>query len=180
MSRERNILGNCVQVIRAAVRAGAFCLFLAAFLLGMLLILARLSGWQTLAVRTGSMQEQYPVGTLLIVDSSAPEDIQVGDVVSFVADEQLTVVTHRVAELHPEEQYFITKGDSNNTVDSNPVLYENLIGRVQFGIPLLGYAVLWLQESHAQGALYIVLAVIFLIMLGRWALLQPDKRRKER
>lgn len=171
----------CAQITKLAVRGLAFLLFLMILLLGIGLIFARLTGCQTLAVRTGSMQEKYPVGTFLIVDSSSPEEIQVGDVISFVADENLTVVTHRVVEINAEERLFITKGDSNDTVDSQAVLYENLIGRVRFGIPLLGYAVLWLRQSRAEGILYLVLVGIFLIVLGRWAFSVPDyNKRKER
>lgn len=161
-------LEKCAQIFKLVLRGLVFLLFLTAFLLGVVLIAARLAGYQTLAVRTGSMQEKYPVGTLLIVDSSSPEEIQVGDVISFVADENLTVVTHRVVRINAEEKSFITKGDSNNTVDSQPVLYENLVGRVRFGIPLLGYVILFLQKNYAEGTLYLVLVGIFLVVLGRW------------
>lgn len=40
-------------------------------------------GYQALRVTTGSMAPTYPVDTLLLVKNTPPEDIKVGDVISF-------------------------------------------------------------------------------------------------
>ena len=45
------------------------------------------------------MEPTYHVGSLLYVKKIAPEAVQVGDPITFVLDENLTVVTHRVVEI---------------------------------------------------------------------------------
>lgn len=120
---------------------------------GAVLIVLRICGFSILAVETGSMGESCPVGSLIIVDNCSPEDVRIGDVISFVANERLVTVTHRVVEVDEENQLFYTRGDANNTADSSPVLFENLIGKVRIKIPLLGYAFIW---AHTKGGKIVI------------------------
>lgn len=155
-----------------------FLLFGCILLLGVLLIGMRAAGYRMLAVQTGSMAQTYPVGTLLIVDSSDPEKIEVGDVISFVADNQLTVVTHRVVQIDDGKQQFYTKGDNNAVRDSRPVLYKNLIGKVVAGIPYVGYAVLLTQTFFGKAVLYIAVTVILVSIVWQFARYLMQKRRR--
>lgn len=120
---------------------------------GTALIVLRICGFSILAVETGSMGESCPAGSLIIVDNCSPEDVRVGDVISFVANEWLVTVTHRVVEVDEEKQLFYTRGDANNTADSSPVLFENLIGKVRIKIPLLGYVFIW---AHTKGGKIVI------------------------
>ena len=65
-----------------------------------------------------------------------------------------TRVTHRVIDIGPNNEYFITQGDANNVEDAIPVERENVIGIVTFSIPHLGYAFRFL--SSIQGIIFIV------------------------
>lgn len=153
-------------------------LFGCMLLLGIALIGMQAMGYRILAVQTGSMAQTYPVGTLLIVDASAPEKIAVGDVISFVADNQLTVVTHRVVEIDTENQQFYTKGDNNTACDSRPVLYKNLIGKVIAGIPYAGYAVLLTQTFFGKTVLSIAITIILFSMVWKLISHLMQKRRR--
>jgi signal peptidase len=167
---------TCMEILKKAIQLllGLVCAL--AFVSGVALLGLKAFGWQTLVVQTGSMQNLYPVGTLLVVRGVEPEQVQVGDVISYVADEALTVVTHRVVEVDAEAGYFITQGDQNNAPDGEPVLYENLIGKVAFGIPVLGRALDWVHEGH-HGALFIGILVVGVLAQAGYTVYQ---RRMDR
>lgn len=64
-----------------------------------------------------------------------------GDIITFHNED--TVVTHRVVK--KEEGTFITKGDANKNADPIPVAKSQIIGRVVFCLPYLGYIIYFLK-----------------------------------
>lgn len=142
-------------------------LFVAMLMVGAALIVLRICGFKILAIETGSMGENYPVGSLIITDGCSPEEIRVGDVISFVANEKLVTVTHRVVEIDDENRCFYTKGDANNTADSNSVSFENLIGKEKLTIPHLGYALIWVHTTWGKIVLALDLTFIAVCVPGR-------------
>jgi signal peptidase len=134
-------------------------------LLAVLLVGVRLLGLNAFAVLSGSMEPTYHVGSLIYVKSVSAEDIKVGDPITFVLDENLTVATHRVVSIETGEDgalRFETKGDANETVDGNKVHEANLIGKPVFTIPYLGYVANFIQ--HPPGT-YIAISVGAILLL---------------
>lgn len=134
----------------------------AVFLMG-----SRLVGYQVYTVISGSMEPEYSVGDLVYVKPvDSIEDIKVKDAITFVLNEELTVATHRVIEVDVENQRLYTKGDANDVADANPVHFKNVIGVVQFRIPLLGYVSDFIQNppgmyiTIAAGAVLIILVFL--------------------
>lgn len=123
----------------------------AVFLMG-----SRLLGYQVFNVISGSMEPEYSVGDLIYVKEVDPYEIEVGDPITFVLNEDLVVATHRVVEIDAENQHFYTKGDANETADASPVHFNNVIGVPQFSIPLLGYVSDFIQNPPGM---YITIAV---------------------
>lgn len=156
-------------------------IFSCMLVIGVCMILLNLLGYRLLAIRTGSMQDVYDVGTLVLVHKTSAEEIQVGDVISYVVDEKLTVVTHRVIEIDSANKCFYTKGDRNQTTDEKPVVFENLIGKVVCGIPFAGYVILFVQSKAGKLVLEIVIVVIifFLIQQGIYRRMKHREERKE-
>ena len=105
-----------------------------------MLVGVRLIGYQPYCVLSGSMEPTYHTGSLIYVKKADPQDIKVGDPITFVLDENLTVATHRVIEIDEADRHFYTKGDANEYPDASPVHFNNLIGRPAFTIPYMGYA----------------------------------------
>ena len=68
-------------------------------ILALLLVGARVIGLQVFTVLSGSMEPTYHTGSLIYVKPCAPEDVQVGDAITFVLNEDLDVVTHRVISI---------------------------------------------------------------------------------
>lgn len=143
----------------------------AVFLMG-----SRLMGFRVFNVISGSMEPTYSVGDLIYVKEVNPYDIKEGMAITFVLNEDLVVATHRVVEVDTENQYFYTKGDANDTADSAPVHFNNVIGVPQFSLPFLGYVSDFIQNPPGM---YITLAVGAVLIA---AVFLPDiigKKNKE-
>lgn len=142
---------------------------LVVFVLGLVFLLygLQLFGLKPYSVLSGSMQSVYPTGSLLYVEKTDPELLEVGDVITF----QMTgsaVCTHRIVELVEDENdsnrtLFRTKGDENETLDGgDPVKPEDVIGKPKFCIPLLGYLVVYISLPPGK---YIAITVSVAIIL---------------
>lgn len=72
------------------------------------------------------MHPTLNVGDLAVCKEQ--DSYNVGDAILFYDESCKALVLHRIDSLAGEE--FITKGDANNTVDSNKVTAENIIGKL--------------------------------------------------
>ena len=141
----------------------------AVFLMG-----SRLIGYRVFNVISGSMEPAYSIGDLLYVKEVNPNEIKVGTPITFVLNEDLVVATHRVIKIDAENQHFYTKGDANDTADSAPVHFNNVIGVPQFRIPLLGYVSDFIQ--HPPG-MYITIGIGVVLIV---AVFLPDMMEKKK
>jgi len=90
------------------------------------------------------MQSEIPRGSFVLIRETDPNRIEVGDDITFMMN-ATTTVTHRVIGIYENyndsgERGFQTRGVDNRFVDEDIVQANNVIGRVQFHIPLLGAA----------------------------------------
>ena len=133
----------------------------AIFLMG-----SRLLGYEVFNVISGSMEPTYSKGDLIYVKEVDPYTIRVGDPITFVANEELVVATHRVIKVDLANQQFYTKGDANEDPDQKPVSFRNVKGVPQFSIPYLGYVSDYIANPPgtyvAIGAVVIMLILAFL------------------
>lgn len=166
--------GVRVWISRIGALAVAMIAVLAVTLVGL-----RLAGFRTFTVMSGSMEPEYPVGAVIYVRPVDYQSLQVGDVISYVANEDNTVVTHRIAEIKIDEDdggvwRFRTKGDANTVADTNLVHYKNVLGVPVITVPLIG----WLTHSIQQPpGIYIALVVGTLLLA--WTFL-PDTLEERR
>lgn len=147
--------------------------------IALLLVGARVFGLQVYAVLSGSMEPTYHVGSIIYVKPVDPSEIKVGDPITFVMNEQLTVATHRVVRIDAENGAFYTKGDANEDPDASPVHFNNLLGKPVFTIPYLGYVSSYVQSPPgiyiAVGAGALLLALAFLPDM-----LSGDKKKQKK
>lgn len=133
-------------------------------IVALLLVGVRLVGYMPFAIISPSMTPLYKVGDMVYVKSTDFEDINVGDVITFVVDESGKTATHRVVEVNREERYFRTKGDANKTEDGAAVIYENVVGTVRFSLPKLGYLGNFLSTPSGKivaGCGFAILIILF-------------------
>lgn len=139
-------------------------------LMALLLVGVRLVGLQVYTVLSGSMEPTYHTGSLIYVKEVDAAQLQAGQVITFMLDED-TVATHRIVEVLPDEEdpaviRFRTKGDANDSEDGGLVHYKNVIGTPVFTIPYLGYVANYIQNPPgtyvAISAGAILLLLVFL------------------
>ena len=139
-------------------------------LLAVALVGVRLVGLNTYVVLSGSMEPTYHTGSLLYVKSVDPADLQVGDPITFMLNED-TVATHRIIEILPDQEdssvlRFRTQGDANDAPYGTPVHYKNVIGKPVFSVPYLGYFANFVQNPpglyFAIGFAVVLVLLVFL------------------
>ncbi|WKD58848.1 S26 family signal peptidase [Corynebacterium caspium] len=102
----------------------------------LLLLIGFASGWRSFVVTTPSMGTALPVGTLAITKPANISELAVGDVVTAEVGEDFTR-THRVITLNENSIY--TKGDLNGSRDPLALKQENIVGKIAFSSPVLGW-----------------------------------------
>ncbi|MBE6899769.1 MAG: signal peptidase I [Ruminococcaceae bacterium] len=119
-----------------------------------------------LIVLTDSMYPEIEAGDLIINKTIDPEEVKVGDVISFFdpAGNGTTIVTHRVTEIVSENGgiAFRTKGDYNNTEDKLSVPGEDLVGIYKSRIPGAGNVAMFMQTTTGL-IVCVVLPIVLLI-----------------
>ena len=125
----------------------------------------RLLGFQIFGVLTGSMEPAYPTGSLIYVKEVDPSELKVRDVITF--NMAGVTATHRIIEIVPDENNpsvlrYRTKGDANDEPDQGLVDQYNIIGRVAFSIPKMGYFTQYIQSPPG---LYIAIGASLLLIV---------------
>lgn len=152
-------------------------------LFAILLVGVRLIGINTYTVLSGSMEPTYHVGSLIYVKTVDPFELESGDVITFMIDED-TLVTHRIVEVIPDEEdssviRFKTKGDANDAEDGSLVHYKNVVGSPIFTIPYLGYVANFVQKPPG---LYVAIAaaIILVLLVFLPDMFDEEKPKKEK
>lgn len=98
-------------------------------------------GWRVDAVLTGSMEPRLRVGSLVVTVPVEPDTIKVGDIITFrPATGSGNTITHRVIGIEQNSPLrFETMGDANTRPDSDTVLQQNVVGKVTFNVPSVGF-----------------------------------------
>jgi len=113
-------------------------------------------GLQLLAVMSGSMEPTIQVGGIVGVLPTPANSLQVGDVITFANQSQPDVlVTHRIVSIEERggQELLTTRGDANDSADAVAVPATRAVGRVEFTLPWLGYAMVWLASPLAKAAI---------------------------
>lgn len=136
-------------------------------LLAVLLVGMRVLGFQVFTVLSGSMEPQYPVGSVIYVKEVDTSELRVGDDITFMANETV-VATHRIIEILPDQKdpdtlWFRTQGIANDAPDGSPVHCRNVIGKPVFMVPLLGFVAAFVQQP--PGCYIAIAGGVFLLAL---------------
>mgnify|MGYP003876783969 CR=1 FL=1 len=137
-----------------------------------------LSGFNVSVIGSGSMRPTLDVGDVVFSVKCSPSLVRVGDIIQYWAPSGEMIV-HRVVEIRKLGGYtvFITKGDANRDVDSYPVYPRQLVGKVLFYIPKIGWASIYAKYlisaftslSYLQYSVITAVAAlaIYLVMVRR-------------
>ena len=137
-------------------------MLIALLLIAAALIVPKFLGYDQYAVLSGSMEPNIHVGAIVYDKEPKPEELKVEDVITYQLTNG-TIVTHRIVAIDEANGLITTKGDANETEDSSPVPFENVIGKFEFSIPLLGYLSIYGKTPLGITAICGVLVVMILL-----------------
>lgn len=129
-------------------------------------LLPRAAGATPYTVLTGSMQPDYPPGTLVVIKPVEIDDIAVGDVITYQLESgKATVVTHRVVSVGTSldgsgQRVLRTQGDANDVADQAAVREVQVKGRLWYAVPYLGHVNSWISSTTRQVVTTGVVAVL--------------------
>ena len=105
-----------------------------------------------LGVATGSMKPTINVGDLIIIKKCNANDIEVNDIIEYTRKNYSVI--HRVIDKYQLDGqiFFITKGDNNDSNDTDPVSEEQLKGKAIARIPYLALPTIWLDSLSGRQA----------------------------
>jgi signal peptidase len=99
---------------------------------------------------TGSMEPQIKPGDVVLVQKMSGEEVRTGDVIQYYEPEYRINITHRVIAINDEEgpMSLITKGDNNFRADVEPVMPEQVRGKVIKVVPKIGWLTLIMRSDQ--------------------------------
>ena len=127
-------------------------------------------GYGFMAVQTGSMTPEYPIGSVIIIKETDASELEVKDVITFYSSNpnlNNMIVTHRIMEITDDGDgtySFVTQGDANEIPDEYSAQSEKLIGKVVAKSNLME-KLMKVRENPAIFLLVVVLPMCFIITL---------------
>ena len=132
------------------------------------LVLAQLVGYRSMIVRSGSMGESIPVGSLVLTEGVPAAAVDVGDVAVVTPDGSTDARLHRVIEVEREDGRVrvATQGDANTVTDSGRTTLGSRTQVPVLSVPLVGYV---LSGAGSRAGL-LAAATAAAAILGCWSL----------
>ena len=124
-------------------------------------------GYSVLIIASPSMTGAIEAGDAIIIKNS--DSYAVGDVITYFPEDESFSVTHRIVRMEGDK--FYTKGDANQSEDPDPVLIEQIAGKVAVKLDKVGYFIEWLKSPIG-----IIFAATFIVLLILIIVIE-DKRR---
>ncbi|MFQ9742119.1 MAG: hypothetical protein ACLRX5_06355 [Slackia sp.] len=143
----------------------------------------RLAGLTPYAVLSGSMEPEYPVGSLIYVKDADPSSVEVGQAITF--RHQARWSRTRCTKSIPSSSCFTPRAlptwiQAVKSCTAAPTPWSSLVGQPIACVPYLGYVNDWI--THAPG-IYVVVAFVAVVMAISVALelrrMTLEKRRAE-
>ena len=108
-----------------------------------------LLGFTPTIIASGSMQPTMNPGDIAIVAKVPTDTIKPGDIIQYITPD--ATIIHRVIDTTGSKgsKVFVTKGDANTQPD-DPILQSQVLGKVLFTIPKLGWISVYLKTAIAE------------------------------
>ena len=118
-------------------------------LLIVICFIAGLFKYKIVSIASNSMKDSISRGDAVVVEET--KNIDLYDIIEFKADK--IIIVHRVIGIEKHNDgtiLYITKGDNNNIADKDKIKEDQIIGKVLFKIPYIGYPSIWLNEIFTK------------------------------
>lgn len=143
---------------------------------------ASIFGWTPMTVQSDSMAPTFRAGDLIFIHSCDPDELEVGDVVTFrtIIQNEYALNTHRIMEIQEGDSVvrsFVTKGDNNAYEDSTLICDGDIVGEYRGKLPYFGKIVDFLSKP-AGFLLIIVLPLLAFLVYQIYNLICVSQRLK--
>jgi signal peptidase len=142
------------MIARRLLRAASTLLVAAGLLLGAVMVLPALAGFERYVIVSGSMTGSYDRGSVVFAEVVPVGALKAGDVITFRPPGGDHLITHRIVSVATGKDgalVFRTKGDANTAVDpwtfSLPSPEQ---ARVRAGLPYVGYVISALSDRRVR------------------------------
>lgn len=136
-----------------------------------------LSGIKSYVVVSGSMEPTIPTGSIIYTNKI--DFYSKGDVIAY--EKENRTISHRVLGIEGigNELYYSTKGDANDSADSDLVSRSEIVGKTFFFVPYLGKIVMAFKTPLGF-ALGIVLPALLFIFMELWNIKKEIEKSTEK
>lgn len=134
--------------------------------------------FKVLTVESGSMAPSIKMGSIVVVKPM--KDYQIGDVITFgEMTKAASLITHRIfeVEVKDSQNFYTTKGDANNGPDQKQITEKEIIGKVLFDIPWIGYAVSVAKKPI--GFLFIIIVPALLVIIDEAVKIKKELKKSK-
>lgn len=135
-------------------------------------------GYKTYVIISGSMTPYLEIGDIVLVKEIEQSELNTGDIISFRSGN--SVITHRITNVEQDAKgniLYETKGDSNNSTDSNKVNFNEIEGKYIQKIPWLGNLALLLKNKIV---LIWIILIFYMVYMHNSKVEQRRLMRKEK
>jgi len=121
-----------------------------------------LGNYKSLVVQSGSMENTIMTGDIILI--KALPQYNKNDVVTFKEISE-RIVTHRIIDVQDDSdrKIFITKGDANRSIDNDTVKPEQILGKVIFVVPKIGFLVAFAKSPFGLVILILIPATLLIV-----------------
>jgi len=119
--------------------------------------------YKIMIVQSGSMAPAIKMGSVVVVKPA--EDYKIGDVITFGPYTRTKAPTsHRIYDIKVSggTPSYITKGDANDSPDQKEISKREIVGKVLFSVPYLGFAVDFAKKPLGFALIIIVPAAVII------------------
>jgi len=119
--------------------------------------------YKIMVVQSGSMAPAIKMGSIVAVKPA--DDYKIGDVITFGPYTRTKAPTsHRIYDIKviDGQPVYITKGDANNAPDAREITKRDVLGKVLFSVPYVGFAVDFAKKPIGFALIIIVPAAIII------------------
>ncbi len=148
----------------SVVVVGWAAMYFVVVLAAMAGLIAATTGWDAVVITSGSMSPTLRPGDVMFVDEHPDGLVGQQAVITFERDDG-EVVTHRVFQTDAAESSYITKGDANESPDSDVVRRDDVIGVGWLVVPYIGTPVIWLMEGNTAAVLALALVAFMAVIV---------------
>lgn len=143
-------------------------------------------GYRVFTVATGSMEPAYEVGDVILVKETIPEELQVGDVITYLGNRSSVsgiIITHRIINIETKSDgtlSFTVKGDANQVED--PVIDSSQIyGKVTMKLTFITFISNIVHNQYGFFFLIFVPIVLFIFLEVADTIMdmREEKKRKD-